>query len=339
MDIKETVLITGANGEVGHGLIPALSENKKVDIIALDINELDAALKPSVSQTVKGSVLSKSLLHALISKNKVTTIFHLAALLSAASEANPEKAQFVNVSGTATVLEITNHVARREGRVIKIVFPSTIAVYGLPDLMTKKKAPAISEEEYNTPTTIYGINKLYCEMLGNYYSKNYKMLTEKNLRTFIDFRCLRFPGIISAITVPAGGTSDFAPEMIHTAAQGQNYESFVSADTQIPFVVMPDAVKALIAITGAPREKLKKSVYNVSGFSAKAKEIENLVTKVFPNTAVSYNPDESRQKIVDTWPAAIDDSAARTDWGWKPDYDLERAFSEYLIPEIQNRYK
>lgn len=333
----ESTLITGANGEVGHSLIPALSE-KKHKVIALDVSALDEEIKPCVSEAVKGSVLNKSLLHDLISKNEITTIFHSAAILSTAAEKNPEKAHSVNVGGCATLLEIANHTGRKEGRVIKVIFPSTIAVYGLPNLETKMRAGALVEEEYNFPITIYGANKLYCEMLGRYYSNHYSLLTTHNQR-HIDFRCVRFPGILSAITIPSGGTSDYAPEMIHTAAQGENYEAFVRPDTIIPFLTMPDAVRALITIAKVPKEKLKRNVYNVSGFSATTKDIENLVTKVFPKTAVSYNPDEGRQKIVDSWPAALDDSAARGDWGWKANHDLETTFSNYLIPEIRNKYK
>jgi nucleoside-diphosphate-sugar epimerase len=185
---------------------------------------------------------------------------------------------------------------------------------------------------------MYGISKLYCENLGNYYSKNYKML-EPDIIRFLDFRCVRFPGLISAITVPSGGTSDYGAEMIHTAAQGENYESFVREDTTLPFMVMPDAVKALITIANADKSKLTRSVYNVNSFSISAEEIAEMVLKVFPNTAIDYNPHPIRQKIVDSWPAAVDDSLARRDWGWQPDYDIKKAFEEYLIPEIQNRYK
>ena len=186
---------------------------------------------------------------------------------------------------------------------------------------------------------MYGINKLYCELLGTYYSKHYKLLEPRPETVFLDFRCLRFPGIISALTLPTGGTSDYAPEMIHSAAKGEGYESFVRADTAIPFMVMPDAIKAITQLANAPKEKLTQEVYNVSAFSTTTEEIAKLVNNVFPDSSISYKPDPNRQKIVDSWPADIDDSKARSDWGWKPDHDINSAFKDYLIPEISNKYK
>lgn len=331
---KENVLVTGASGEVGYGLIVKLAEKKKYKIVALDKDKLDDELKPHIDEFVLGSVLNKGLLAAIIKNHNINLIFHLAAILSTAAERSPELAHRVNVEGTLNSLEFANKKSFEQKRAIKFIFPSTIAVYGLPDIKTKLKAGPLSEEQYNTPTTIYGANKLYCELLGQYYSNYYRRLTSKPNSSKLDFRCLRFPGIISATTQPTGGTSDYAPEMIHTVAKGESYETFVRPDTKIPFIVMPDAVRALITIAEAPKENLKRSVYNVSGFTASAQDIENLVTKVFPETAVSYNPDKARQAIVDSWPATIDNSHAQADWGWSPDYDIEKAFKDYLIPEI-----
>src|SRR3989344_4672197 len=334
----ETVLITGANGEIGHGLIPALSELKKYKIVALDIRELDDTLKPFVHETIVADILDKSVIENLLKEHKISAIFHLAALLSSAAEKDPERAHEVNVNGTMALLSNTHRVASSEKRVIKFIFPSSIAVYGIPNIDTKNRAKPVNEDEFNTPITMYGINKLYCEMLGEYYLKYYKSLNTEHSSLNLDFRCLRFPGIISALTVPSGGTSDYAPEMIHSAAQGKGYETFVRPDTIIPFMVMPDAVKALIQLNEVSREKLTKNVYNVTAFSTTAGEIADLVNKVFPDSAISYKPDSNRQKIVDSWPSNIDDSAARKDWGWIPDYDIQKAFNDYLIPEIQNRY-
>ena len=334
----ETVLITGANGEVGHGLIPALSQLKKYDIVALDIRELHDSLKPFVHETVVADILDKTVVENLLKEHSISIIFHLAAILSTAAEKDPERAHDVNVNGTNSLLSTTNRVGYVEKRAIKFIFPSSIAVYGIPTLETKNSLKPLKEEEHNTPITMYGINKLYCEMLGSYYSSNYQLLTTNHQQLIVDFRCLRFPGIISAMTIPSGGTSDYAPEMIHSAAKGEGYESFVRPDTIIPFMVMPDAVKALLQLIEVPKEKLSRSVYNVSAFSATAGDIADLVNKVFPDSAVSYKPDSNRQKIVDSWPADTDDSKARSDWAWKPDYDIEKAFNEYLIPEIQSRY-
>ncbi len=347
MDNKETVLITGANGEVGHALLPKLSEMKGYNAITLDIRELDDDLKQYAHEIIVADILDKDVVENLLREHQITTIFHLAAILSTSGEKNPERAHDVNVNGTASLLSAAYKIGLEGKFTIKFVFPSTIAVYGLSDLKTKQVSGTLKETDFNSPITMYGINKLYCEMLGNYYSSHYSQLRPKVDRPMddtthnfspIDFRSVRFPGIISALTIPSGGTSDYAPEMIHSAARGEGYESFVRPDTIIPFMVMPDAVKALLQLTEAPREKLTKDVYNVSGFSASAQEIAELVNKVFPDSAISYVPDPARQKIVDSWPAAIDDSAAKKDWGWQADYDITRAFSEYLIPEIQNRY-
>jgi len=335
--MSETILITGANGEIGHGLILELAKLKKYNILALDKIELDSVLKPFVSETIVADILDRQILENLFDNHKISIIFHLAALLSTAAEKDPERAHDVNVNGTHQILSVANHIGINQKRTLKFIFPSTIAVYGLPNLKIKNSVGAIKEDQFTTPITMYGINKLYCEMLGKYYSSNYAML-KGNHFSVIDFRCVRFPGIISAITIPSGGTSDYAPEMIHSAAKGEGYESFVRPDTIIPFMVMPDAIKALIMLSEAPKEKLTQYVYNVSGFSASAQEIAELVNKVFPDSAISFAPDTQRQKIVDSWPAAIDDSAAKKDWGWKADYDMQKAFSEYLIPEIQNKY-
>lgn len=330
-------LVTGANGEVGHGLIPALFK-KGYKIIAYDIHKLDDPLKPYVFKLVTADILNKKLTETLILKYKVETIFHLAAILSTQGEKDPEKAHLVNVGGTALLLEITSKIAQKEKRIIKFIFPSTIAIYGIPDLKTKSQTGPVKEEEYNNPITMYGINKLYCEHLGRYYSTNYKLLAEDSQR-FIDFRCVRLPGIISAQTVPSGGTSDYASEMVHSAAKGKKYKCFVRKDTKIPFMVMPDAVKALVQLTEAPRESLTQKVYNVKAFSVTALEIFKIVKKSFPNSQITFTPDIKRQEIVDSWPADIDDSRAQHDWGWRPEYDLKEAFFAYLIPEIQKNYK
>lgn len=333
---REKVFVTGANGEVGHGLIPILYK-RGYKIIAYDINRLDDFLKPYVYKAVLGNILDKKLIVKLMRKQKPDIIFHLAAILSTKGEKDPEKAHLVNVDGTALLLEIANKLAQKEKRPIKFLFPSSIAIYGIPSLKIKNTLDPIKEEQYNNPITMYGINKLYCEFLGKYYSTNYKLLT-KNSQRFIDFRSLRFPGIISAQTIPSGGTSDYASEMIHFAAKGKEYKCFVREDTKIPFMAMPDAVKALVQLAEARRENLTQKVYNVSAFSVTAKDIFKIVKRAFPNSRIIFVPDQERQKIVDSWPAEINDSRARHDWNWQPEYDVDRAFSKYLIPEIRKKY-
>jgi threonine 3-dehydrogenase len=154
----------------------------------------------------------------------------------------------------------------------------------------------------------------------------------------VDFRCVRFPGLISAVTMPSGGTSDYAPEMIHAAAKGEPYDCFVRPDTRIPFMAMPDAIDGLLRLAEAPRASLTRTAYNLSAFSPTAQEIHDVVAAAFPRASLGWRTDAKRQAIVDSWPADVDDSAARRDWGYAPAYDFARAFSEYLIPTIRERY-
>jgi nucleoside-diphosphate-sugar epimerase len=185
---------------------------------------------------------------------------------------------------------------------------------------------------------MYGCNKLYCEQLGRYFSRHYKQLAAETLSGKVDFRAIRFPGLISAMTVPSGGTSDFAPEMIHAAAQSKPYACFVRPDTRIPFMAMPDAVDALLRLARVDRARVTQPVYNISSFNPSAGEVRELVVQGFADADITFEPDLKRQAIVDTWPADVDDTAARRDWGLAPRYDLDRAFSEYLIPGIRQRY-
>lgn len=154
----------------------------------------------------------------------------------------------------------------------------------------------------------------------------------------VDFRALRFPGLISAFTVPSGGTSDYGPEMLHHAAQDKPYACFVRQDTRIPFMAMPDAITSLLKLAAAPSSALSRRVYNVTSWSLSAAEICELVIHAFPNAQVTFQPDLKRQGIVDSWPEDMNDNDARRDWGWQPVYDVEKSFHEYLIPNIRKRY-
>jgi nucleoside-diphosphate-sugar epimerase len=185
---------------------------------------------------------------------------------------------------------------------------------------------------------MYGCNKLYCELIGTYYARHYKQLAAEQSRGRVDFRCVRFPGLISAVTVPSGGTSDYAPEMIHAAAEGQPYACFVRPDTRIPFMAMPDGVDALLTLAAADRSRLRRTAYNVGAFNPSAEEVRDLVIQSFPGARIEWDVDQKRQAIVDSWPSDVDDSAARADWGFAPQYDVHKAFSEYLFPTIRQRY-
>ncbi len=336
---NKVILITGANGEVGHGLINQLSAIKDMPpVMVLDIRGLDKSMESKVYETIVGDILDNGLLETLVSEYEIVTIFHLAALLSTHSEFRPEAAHRVNVQGTVNLLQLAVEQSRISGRPVKFIFPSSVAVYGMPDIATKNAAPPVKEDEFTIPTTMYGINKLYGEHTGRYYTHHYRQLADVPQRSGVDFRSLRFPGLISATTMPTGGTSDYAPEMLHAAAKGEPYACFVRPDTAIPFMAMPDAIRALLEIADAPRERLTRTVYNVTSFSLPAGEIADIVRSAFPSAQITFEPHPQRQGIVDSWCAQMDDSAAQRDWGWKPEYDLNRAFHEYLIPTIRKQY-
>jgi threonine 3-dehydrogenase len=332
------VLVTGAGGEIGHGLIVGLATAGRT-IVTIDIAPLDPQLAKYVRREFTGSILDKGLLERVLSEFEVDLVFHLAALLSTRSEFTPITAHEVNVEGTLNLLEFAHHEGESHGRPVTFMYPSSIAAYGLPDLETKKRVGRVPEDEWTSPTTMYGCNKLYCELLGRYYARHYKQLAAEATARRVDFRSVRFPGLISAMTVPSGGTSDYAPEMIHAAARGEPYACFVRPDTRIPFMVMPDAVAALLQLARVPRERLTRTAYNLSAFSPSAEEIHAVVLRAFPDAQIAWRTDTKRQSIVDSWPAEVDDDAARRDWGFAPKYDFARAFDEYLIPTIRERYR
>jgi nucleoside-diphosphate-sugar epimerase len=331
---KRAVLITGAGGEVGQALIQAL--DSEASLVTLDLQPLPPALAGRVTH-VQGDLLDTNRLARLVTEYEIDVIYHLAALLSTRSEIMPEMAHQVNVEGTLGLLRLAAEQSQWRGAPIQFIFPSSIAVYGMPDRKSKELYARVREFEWNQPRTMYGCNKLYCEMLGSYFSRDYRQLAAVP-GVHVDFRALRFPGLLSALTLPSGGTSDYGPEMIHAAAQGQPYACFVEPETRIPFMAMPDAVRALVEIGQAPQAKLSRQVYNVTGFSLAAEQIRARVIEAFPQATITYAPDAKREAIVDSWPADIDDSAARLDWGWMPAYDVARAFDEYLLPNVRRRY-
>jgi nucleoside-diphosphate-sugar epimerase len=335
---RPVVLITGAGGEIGHGLITRLAADGSRPILTLDLKPLDPELGRLVAREFIGSILDRTVLERILSEFEIDLIFHLAALLSTRSEFTPVTAHQVNAEGTLNLLEFAQHERQSHGRAVTFLYPSSIAAYGLPDLETKTRVQRVKEDEFNQPSTMYGCNKLYAEHLGRYYSRHYKQLSSEAVSGRVDFRCVRFPGLISAVTVPSGGTSDYAPEMIHAAAEGNAYACFVREDTRIPFMAMPDGVEALLRLAAAPAGSLTRQVYNVGAFGPSAGEIRGLVVKAFPSANITFEPDVKRQGIVDTWPGDVDDTAARRDWGFAPKYGLEAAFSDYLIPTIRGRY-
>jgi len=336
---KPVVLITGASGEIGHGLIDSLARDGGRPIITLDLKPLDPPQSALVQQQYAGSILDDHLLERILAEFEVDLVFHLAALLSTRGEFTPTTAHQVNVEGMIRMLEFAQKEGESHGRPVTFLYPSSVAAYGMPDLATKARVGRVSEDLWNVPTTMYGCNKLYCEHLGRYYARHYKQLAAETLSGKVDFRCVRFPGLISAMTTPSGGTSDYAPEMLHAAAQGQAYACFVRPDTRIPFMAMPDGVEALVRLAAAPSRSLTRTVYNVGAFNPSADEVRARVLAAFPGADISFAPHLQRQQIVDSWPADVDDSAARRDWGFAPRYDEARAFSEYLVPTIREWYR
>lgn len=334
---KKVILVTGAAGEIGTALIEQLLKQGVNDILSLDIRPLPEPLQSKVIHTI-GDICDRALLERLVSEFEIDAIYHLAALLSTRAEFTPEAAHRVNVEGTLSLLQIASDQSNWRGKSVLFIFPSSVAIYGLPDLSTKAQFPRVREWEWNYPRTMYGSNKLYCEMLGVYYSKYYRQLAVER-PVMVDFRSVRFPGLISAFTVPSGGTSDYGPEMLHAAAQGKPYACFVRADTRIPFMAMPDAITALLELAAAPVEKLTRRVYNVTSFSLSAGEFRDWVLKAFPKAEITFAPDLRRQAIVDSWPEDMNDNDARRDWGWQPEYNLERCFREHLVPNITQRYQ
>jgi threonine 3-dehydrogenase len=335
---KPVVLITGASGEIGHGLIEQLAHDNSRGIVTLDLAPLETGLAKHVQREVVGSILDQPALERILAEFEVDLIFHLAALLSTRSEVVPRTAHQVNVEGTLNLLEFAQREGESHGRPVTFLYPSSIAAFGLPSLDVKRSAGRVREDQFMHPSTMYGCNKLYCEQLGDYYAHHYKQLSADPISGRVDFRAVRFPGLISAVTVPSGGTSDYAPEMIHAAAKGEAYECFVRPDTRIPFMAMPDGVEALLALAKAPRTAITRSAYNLGAFAPTADEVRAEVLRAFPSANVSYKVDEKRQGIVDSWPEDVDDSAARRDWGFAPRYDFTGAFREYLIPAIRQRY-
>ena len=336
----KAVLITGANGEIGHGLVTRLTEqHPEISIVAMDVHPLSKTLKKKCHEVIVGDILDSTLIDRLAAFYDFGTIYHLAAILSTKAEREPMLGHRINVDGTIGLLELAARQARATGENVKFLFPSSIAAYGLPDVKTKTKAGKVKESEWLDARTMYGINKKYCEDLGRYYNWYYRQIDPQPTAAHVDFRAIRFPGLISAITMPTGGTSDYGPEMMHMAAQGKEYNCFVPESAMLPFMTMPDAISALLQLEATSAKNLTQVVYNIGAFSVSAKDFYDVIKKAFPEAKVNFKPDALRQKIVDSWPADVDDSFARKEWGWKAEYSFVRAFEEYLIPAMIERYK
>lgn len=311
----EKILVVGANGQLGSVLTEALRKKYSVDqVIASDIRQPETDLGPFELLDITDG----QRLNLIIDAHQITQIYHLAAMLSAKGESAPQLAWNVNMSGLLNVLE-----AARLKEISKVYFPSSIAVFGndAPKKNTPQDAPL-------NPETVYGISKVAGEHWCKYYHQKYG----------VDVRSLRYPGIIGPGAMPGGGTTDYAVDIYHHAIRNEPFVCFLSEHTGLPMMYMDDAIRATLEIMDAPAESIKiRSSYNLSGTSFTPLEITREIQKRMPDFKVNYQPD-FRQKIADTWPDSIDDSAARADWAWQPKFDLSQMTHEMLSQlEKKNR--
>lgn len=333
---KPEVFISGASGEIGYGLINFLNARGDVSIIAMDLREPPPNLKSKCTRFYVGDIRSQELIRVITENHDFSQVFHLAGLLSSTGEKNPLLAHEVNVNGSYNIIKMVQDQNQRRDALVTLVFTSSIAVYGIRE--TDDVTVPVQERQFLTPKTMYGVNKLYVEALGRYFSR-YSQGMPDQVHTPFDFRCLRFPGLISSETLPTGGTTDYGPEMLHAAARGEPYSCFVKRDTRLPFMLMEDAIRALIMLAEADKNVLQHNIYNVTSFSVTARQIEERVALYFPDAQITFDPVPHRQFIVDSWPRLIDDSWARADWNWSPEYGFEEAFDQVLVPRIKARYQ
>jgi threonine 3-dehydrogenase len=301
------ILVTGAGGQIGTELIESLcsrygrenvlaTDNRPVNRFPCRFAELDVTDRRAVEQK--------------FSEEGFEVVYHLAAILSAKGEENPQLAFSVNVNGTKNVLD-----ASLKNGVERVIIPSTIGVFGPT---TPKEDVAI--ETVTRPTTIYGITKLFCEQLGDYYSRKYGL----------DVRGLRLPGIISYRSPPGGGTTDYAVEMIISAVRRERYVCFLRKDTRLPMMYIPDAISSLIRLAESPASGLiHRTDFNVSAFSFTPGELEAELRSHFPDIAVEYRPDE-RQKIADSWPRTINSQAAAMEWGFESKFSFRQTVEDMV---------
>jgi len=307
------ILVIGACGQVGTELVEELSNRFGKDaVIASDIRD-EAKFDVEYIQL---DVMDRDRVREVITSKGITEVYHLAALLSATAEKNPEFGWKLNMDGLFSILDLA-----KEGLLKKIFWPSSIAVFGPTTPRENTPQRTIIE-----PTTVYGISKFAGERWCEYY----------HTRWGVDVRSIRYPGLIGYKSLPGGGTTDYAVDIFHQALKQGSYECFLEADTALPMMYMSDAVKATIDIMQAPAEDIKiRSSYNISAMSFDPKGIAAEIQKHIPDFTISYEPD-FRQQIANNWPASIDDTEAREDWGWKHDYGLSELVED-MLTQLRNR--
>lgn len=333
---RQAILLTGAGGEVGHGLIHRLSEATDTPIVAFDLRPIDDDLARRCHAVFTGDVRDPFALAPILARYEITEVYHLAALLSSTAERNPALAHEVNTQGTMNLLRLFTEQAHATGRPVKLIYPSSIAVYGLPSEAEKQQAGAVAEDQYLNPITMYGVNKLCCEHLGRYYAQHYRLLDRGDAPAPIDFRCVRYPGLISPHTAPSGGTSDYGPLMLHAAAKGEEAVCFVEPQARLPFMLMADAIDATLALAQA--QSPSRRVYNVASFAPTAAEIAAVIAEHFPGFTPRYDIHPGRAAIVSSWPGDVDRAAAAADLGVQTHRDFARVLAEDLLPAVRSMY-
>lgn len=317
--VKPRVLVTGATGQIGSELVPML--RKKYggqQVVAVGHKRMPSEEMLRSGPFEQIDLGDEEQISRSIKKFDIDTIYHLAAVLSAVGEQDPQAAWNINMQGLYNILE-----ASRKMKLERVFWPSSIGVFGptSPRLNTP-------QDTVLRPTSMYGVTKVAGELLCNYYALRYNL----------DVRSVRYPGIISSVTPPGGGTTDYAVEIFYEAILSGRYTCFLREDTKLPMMYMPDSLKAAIDIMEAPGSKIKRhDGYNVTAMSFSAGELAAELSKHFPHLRVDYLPD-SRQKIADSWPMSLDDSVARQDWGWKPLYDLP-AMTKDMVVRLSKRLK
>jgi len=309
--MTNNILVIGAAGQIGTELVLQLRKIYGTDkVVSTDIKDTpkDELADGPYEQL---NVLDKDRLYEVVTKYNTTEVYLLAALLSATAEQNPALGWELNMNGLSNILDLS-----REGLIKRIFWPSSIAVFGPHTPKDNTPQRTIME-----PTTVYGITKVAGESWCEYYNRRYG----------VDVRSIRYPGIIGYKSAPGGGTTDYAVHIFHEAIKNGSYECFLSENAELPMMYMPDAIKATLELMEAPSDKLRiRTSYNISGISFNPDELANAIKKQIPEFKISYKPDY-RDGIAKSWPSSIDDTFAREDWNWSPDYDLDAMVNDMLL--------